>query len=88
MKPRKIAVSTRARGSKHEVRAEDARDRAGRAEVRDVRARPAKLQRDDRLQRGRGVAGEQVEDEVAEPAERVLDVVAEDPEEEHVAAEV
>ena len=42
----------------------------------------------DRLEGGRGVAGEQIEDEVAHAAERVLDVVAEDPEEEHVAGEV
>ena len=37
---------------------------------------------------GRGVAREQVEEQIADVPQPVLDVVAEDPEEEHVAQEV
>ena len=73
----------------HEIAAEHGRDGAARADVRDRRLDVAREhQGDEGLRRGRRKAAEEVEDEVAEPAERVLDVVAEDPEEEHVAEQV
>ena len=72
-----------------EVGAENAGDRAARPEVRDgrvgIRARP---EGDDGLSRGRGDPGQQVEAEEADRPHRVLDVVAEDPEEEHVPDDV
>ena len=37
---------------------------------------------------GAGDGAQQVEDEVADVAERILDIVAEHPQEQHVAAEV
>ena len=43
---------------------------------------------DDQLQQGGGQAAEQVEHQVAAVAQAVLDVVAEDPQEQHVAEEV
>src|SRR5207302_2722711 len=72
-----------------EVRAEDPGDRAARADVRDARVRCApEMEPHPRLQRGRGDTGGEVPDEEANTSERVLDVVPEDPEEEHVAADV
>src|SRR3972149_7574827 len=59
-----------------DVRAEDARDRAARPDVRDGRLRGrAVLERDERLQGVRGEAGGGVEDEEADTPEGVLDVV-------------
>src|SRR5215211_726011 len=76
-------------GEKNEVGAEHRRDGPARAEVRDLRVRrSAGGERDDRLERRRREAAEKVEDDVAHPAERVLDVVPEDPEKEHVPGEV
>ena len=69
--------------------AEDRRDRAARAEVRDARrGRRAEEQGHGRLRHRRDEAAGEVEGEVAEVAERVLDVLAEDREEEHVAEDV
>src|SRR5439155_13007951 len=67
-----------------EVRAEHAGDGAARPEIRDrtVDGRGGR-ERDHRLERGRREPRDQVEDEEAQLAQRVLDVVAEDPEEEH-----
>ena len=45
-------------------------------------------ERDERLQRRRREPAEEVEDDEAHAAERVLDVVPEDPEEQHVAEQV
>src|ERR1035438_449443 len=64
----------------HEIRSEDARDRARSAQIRDRRRR-----RQERLQQGRAYACHEVKNEKSEVAERVLDVVAEDPEEKHVS---
>ena len=73
----------------HEVGAEHRRDRAARADVRDRRVGVAREgERDEGLGRRRREAAEEVEEEEADLAERVLDVVAEDPEEEHVAEQV
>src|SRR5438094_7802328 len=44
--------------------------------------------RDERLQRRGGEPGGEVPEQEPDPAERILDVVAEDPEEEHVAEDV
>ncbi len=72
-----------------EIGAEHGRDGAARSEVRDLRVDGgAEGERHERLERGRSKAAQEVEDEVAQPAERVLDVVAEDPEEEHVPGQV
>ena len=72
-----------------EVRREDAGDRAARPDVRDQRlVGRAEPERDRGLRGGRGHSCRKVEEEVAEAAERVLDVVPEDPEEEHVPDDV
>src|SRR5215212_8776408 len=66
-----------------EVAAQHARDRPGRADVGDGGVRVH-----EHLQQRRGQASEQVEDHELDPAHRVFDVVAEDPQEQHVPAEV
>ncbi len=66
-----------------EVAGQNAGDRAGGPDRRRCRARV-----DRRLERDRGEAGEHVEQREAQAAERVLDVRAEDPQEDHVAAEM
>ena len=66
--------------------AEHGGDRAARAESRDAcGGRRAEEQRHRRLRHRRDEAAGDVEGEVAEWPERVLDVLAEDGEEEHVA---
>src|SRR5579864_3655555 len=73
----------------HEVRAENARDRAARSDVRDARPRTGgEVERDDRLEGHGGDAGREVPGEEPDRADRVLDVVSEDPEEEHVPEDV
>ena len=67
----------------HEVGAEGRRDRAGRADRRDRRGRV-----DGDLRQAGERATEQVEAEEPDAAEAVLDVVAEDPQVEHVAEQV
>ncbi len=66
-----------------EVGAEDSRDRARGADGGRHRPRAG-----EGVGGGRGEAGGEIEDGEAQMAETVLDVVAEDPEEEHVAEEV
>jgi hypothetical protein len=66
-----------------QVAAEHARDRPRGTDVRHGRVRP-----DRDLERRRGEPAEQVEDQELDRPHRVLDVVAEDPQEQHVAAEV
>src|SRR5215212_5012058 len=66
-----------------EIGAEDRRDRAGRSDQRGAGRRV----REDLAEGGHHPAG-QVEQEEAKAAEAVLDVVAEDPQIEHVAAQV
>src|SRR5205085_11012806 len=63
--------------------AEYARNRTGRTDGRDVRRRVER-----RMRERRGNAARDIEDCVADVTEAVLDVVAEDPEVEHVAADV
>ena len=46
------------------------------------------LRRRHAVHEGAGDGAQQIEDQVAEMAERVLDIVAEHPQEQHVAAEV
>ena len=80
----KISVRTRARGIEHAC---SRRARAAIApEAPSVGHRRVRADRD--LQRERREPAEQVEDEELDRAHRVLDVVAEDPQEQHVAAEV
>ena len=67
----------------HEIRPERRRDRPGRADRRDRRGRV-----DGDLGEARERAAEQVEAEEPEPPEAILDVVAEDPQVEHVAQQV
>src|SRR5690242_4632360 len=73
----------------HEICPEYSRDRPARADVGDARACGVrKLKRDEGLgERGCETCPE-VPEEEADPAERILNVVAEDPEEEHVSADV
>ena len=47
-----------------------------------------RIRRHEAVHKGPGDRAEQVEDEVAEMAERILDIVAEHPQEQHVAAEM
>src|SRR3954453_3542267 len=76
-------------GEEDEVGAEDARNRAAGADVRDARtARAGELESDGGLRCHRHDAGYQVPEEEGDMPARVLDVVAEDPEEEHVAEDV
>ena len=76
-------------GEENEVRAEDTGDRAARADVRNARVtRVAEPERDRRLERRGREPGQEVPDEEAHAAERVFDVVPEDPEKEHVAEDV
>ena len=76
-------------GIEQPVGAEDGGDRTARAERRDARRRGrAGEQRDRRLHQGRHEATCDVEREVAEMPERVLDVLAEDRQEQHVAENV
>src|SRR5439155_6271494 len=73
----------------HEVRAEDGSDRTARADVGDARvARVRELERDVGLNSGRDQPADQVPEQEADSSEGVLDVVPEDPEEEHVPADV
>jgi hypothetical protein len=67
----------------HEVRAEDAGDGPGRAQVRHDAVRT-----DRDLRGARDDPGRQIEEGIAEPPEPVLDVVSEDPEEPHVPEDV
>ena len=67
----------------HEIGPERRRDRAGRADRRDGRGRV-----DGDLRQAGQRAAEQVEAEEPEPPEAVLDVVAEDPQVQHVAEQV
>ena len=67
----------------HEVGAEHARDRARRADVGDAGGRVGR-----ELGEGREHAAHEVEERVAQAAHAILDVVAEDPEEQHVADDV
>src|SRR5438552_13725844 len=66
-----------------EIRREHAADRAGCAQTRDDRLR---IGRD--LREGGDDPAEEIEDQVLEGTERLLDVVAEDEEEKHVAPDV
>jgi hypothetical protein len=83
------AVSTLRARKQHEIRAEDARDRARGADVRDARAlRAGERERHDGLRQRRGDPRCEVPEQEPEAAEHVLDVVPEDPEEDHVPGEV
>src|SRR5205823_13214612 len=79
----------RGAGKEHEVCAEDAGDRPACTDVGNARVqeRP-EPERHERLQRRRGQPAREVPDEETSAAERVLDVVAEDPEEQHVPEDV
>src|SRR4029079_5941160 len=68
---------------KHDVHAERCRDRTGRADQRRGRLRV-----DDHLGQRRCDAADEVEDEERDPAKAILDVVAEDPQVQHVAEDV
>src|SRR5206468_1930349 len=77
------------RRQEEEVGAEDARDRAARTEIGDTRRRHTRVVEGDPGLCGRGgEARGEVPEEIAHPPERILDVVAEDPEEEHVPEDV
>ena len=80
---RKISGQDAGARIEDDVAAQDARDGARGAERRHQRIGP-----DRDLQRQRRDPREQVEDDEAHRPHGVLDVVAEDPQEEHVAAEV
>src|SRR5207244_131085 len=74
-----------------QVGAEHGSDRAARTHVRDARRRDAVaglVQRDEGLDSGGGDPAGEIPEQVAHPSEDVLDVVPEDPEEEHVPPEV
>ena len=71
------------RREQDDVGAQDAGDGAGRAEAGDDRARI-----DEDVRQAADDAGGNVEERVGQVADAVLDVVAEDPQEEHVAGEV
>ena len=76
-------------GKQQEIRPQHGCDGAAGADVRNAGIRDAaELQRHEGLQRGRGNAAQEVPDQETHPAQRVLDVVPEDPEEEHVAEDV
>ena len=76
-------------GIQDEERTEDGGDRAARPEHRDPRVGlGAEEQRDRRLRHGRGEPAGDVEQQKAQAAEGVLDVLAEDREEEQVAEDV
>jgi hypothetical protein len=70
-------------GEQEEIRAEDAGHRAAGADHRDVRARGGQRLRDRRRD-----ARQEIEDEESPVPQRILDVVAEDPQIEHVADDV
>ena len=67
----------------HEIKAEHARDRAGGADQRDVGA-----EKEHGVEQRRRDAGDQVPENEGQRAQAVLDVVAVDPQEEHVPGEV
>src|SRR5205807_7210352 len=72
-----------------EIRTENRRDRAARADVGDARGQDVpEGERDEGLERRRREPADDVPEQEANLAERVLDVVAEDPEEEHVPDDV
>ena len=76
-------------GQDHEVGAEHSRDRAAGADVRDLTfGRGSVGKRDEGLERRRGEAAEEIEGEEAKVSQRILDVVPEDPKEQHVADDV
>ena len=72
-------------GEEHEVRAENPRDRAARADGRDARRVDTReVQCHPGLRERRSEPCREVEDEEAQAAHHVFDVVPEDPEEQHV----
>ena len=82
-KPSGRIVKTRTRGIEHEIRAHHAADRARRADHRD-----AEFGSVQHLRERRGDAAQQIEHQEARPRHRVFDVVAEQPQEPHVADQV
>jgi hypothetical protein len=89
MIPKKISVSTRARGREHEVRAEHAGDRSARTDVRDACIlRIPEPEGRCRLRSHRRNAGSEVPEQESHAAQGIFDVVPEDPEEQHVEPDV
>ena len=68
----------------HQIGRDDAGDGARRADQRHLRGRRQRC----RARRPPAIAQSEIEEQEAEMAERVLDIVAEHPEEQHVAAEM
>ena len=78
-------IRTRLLGEPKEVEPEHPRDGAGGADHRNL-ARPGREQ--GREAQGRRRAGAEVREQVADPAQAMLDVVPVDPQEQHVAQQV